>query len=145
MGGGYFTRAGDLGNAVQQAEMMKCLRLIVGVDDSQPGVLGLIPRLPQGWTGYDVRELPAWVDGKRQALSLRYTLEEGCALLRLRSDAPLPELCLRVGPFPLGAALAATLEGAAVPLRTEVAGDGQWARLSCPGGAARRSVAVKIR
>lgn len=145
VGGGYFTRAGDLGNAVQQAEMMKCLRLIVGMDDSQPGVLGLIPRLPQGWTGYDVRELPAWVDGKRQALSLRYTLEEGCARLRLRSDAPLPELCLRVGPFPLGAALAATLDGAAVPLRTEVAGDGQWARLSCPGGAARRSVAVKIR
>ncbi len=46
-------------NAVCAAEPLKIARLIIGLDDSQPGHTRLIPRLPDGWTGYRAENWPA--------------------------------------------------------------------------------------
>lgn len=46
----YWFRNGDLGNLVQQAEIIKCARLIIGIDNLEfSRGLRIIPRLPDTW------------------------------------------------------------------------------------------------
>lgn len=46
----FWFRNSDLGNAVQQAEIIKCARLLIGLDDNNPEAgLDIIPRLPDTW------------------------------------------------------------------------------------------------
>lgn len=55
----YWYRNSDLGNAVQQAEIVKCARLLLGIDDIVPARgLRLIPRLPNGWNSLDAKAYP---------------------------------------------------------------------------------------
>ena len=50
----FWYRNSDLGNAVQQAEIVKCARLLLGIDDIAPERgLRLVPRLPDGWTSLE--------------------------------------------------------------------------------------------
>ena len=56
--GRYWYRAGDLGNGVQEAEIVKTLRLVIGVDDTQPARLHFFPRMPLGWTEMSVDKYP---------------------------------------------------------------------------------------
>lgn len=42
-------RQGDLGNLVQQAEVLKVFLLIFGISPYRDGVLKIMPRLPKGW------------------------------------------------------------------------------------------------
>ena len=55
----YWYRNSDLGNAVQQAEIVKCARLLLGIDDICPerGVR-LVPRLPDGWESIEAAGYP---------------------------------------------------------------------------------------
>lgn len=55
----YWYRNSDLGNAVQQAEIVKCARLVVGIDDiDKTRGLRLIPRMPLTWNLIDVKDYP---------------------------------------------------------------------------------------
>lgn len=131
---GVFTRTGDLGNCVQQAEILKALRIIVGVDDAGDS-LRLIPRLPAGWTGASVAHYPAYFGQLTAELSCAYTLTQREMTLRVEADRPLPAVRFRAGPFaePVGEAWG-LLDGRAIPAREEQSGDAYWIWLEIPAG-----------
>ncbi len=54
----FWHRFGDLGNGVQEAEIVKTLRLVIGVDDTVPGHLQFYPRMPYGWSEMAVEKYP---------------------------------------------------------------------------------------
>ncbi len=55
----FWFRNCDLGNGVQQAEIIKCARLIAGIDDlDRSRGLRLIPRLPNRWNSIQVKDYP---------------------------------------------------------------------------------------
>jgi len=55
----FWYRNADHGNAVQQAEIVKCSRLLLGIDDIVPERgLRLIPRLPITWQTMEVTKYP---------------------------------------------------------------------------------------
>lgn len=94
---------GDEGNLVQQAEILKAFALVAGVDDSEPGVLTVMPRLPWEWTAVTAEEFPfTTADGAAGTVSYRLTHDRGSRTCRfvLQSTLPLPRLDVRVGPFP---------------------------------------------
>ena len=71
--GRYWFRNCDLGNGVQQAEIVKCARLIVGIDDISPArPLRLVPRLPDNWTGFEAKDYPVRVQSGLSPFSFRY-------------------------------------------------------------------------
>ncbi len=45
-------------NLVCVAEPLKIARMVVGIDDSSPAAVRIIPRLPATWTGYDATHWP---------------------------------------------------------------------------------------
>jgi hypothetical protein len=102
--GKYWFRIGDLGNGVQEAEIVKAFRLILGWDDTRPETLRWRPRLPLGWAGMSVRNLPVVVatrsgspvahvtaELRRDGPTLRYTVS---------ADRDLGDILARLGPFP---------------------------------------------
>ena len=99
--GRFWFRNGDLGNAVHQAEIVKAIRLLIGIDDLQPQRgLRLIPRLPDGWNSLSVERYPvALSDGKTTNVALRYARTEDGYRLELQADEPLAIASLRFGPF----------------------------------------------
>ena len=57
--GKFWFRNSDLGNNVQQAEIVKAGRLLIGLDDLNPEKgLNIIPRLPASWMTIDVQKYP---------------------------------------------------------------------------------------
>ena len=65
--GKFFFRNSDLGNAVQQAEIIKEVRLMAGADDLSCEGYRLIPRLPSHLTRIEVKDLPMRLsDGVRR-------------------------------------------------------------------------------
>lgn len=57
--GRYWFRNSDLGNNVQQAEIVKVGRLLIGLDDLNPeNGLNIIPRLPETWQSINVQKYP---------------------------------------------------------------------------------------
>ncbi len=63
--GSCWYRNGDLGNSVQQAEILKVARLLCGLDDLDPTrAPRFIPRLPDAYDGFSLAGMPvAWSDG----------------------------------------------------------------------------------
>jgi hypothetical protein len=106
--GRFWFRNCDLGNSVQQAEIVKSVRLILGVDDLEPSAgLRLIPRLPAGWRSLSASRYPAVVvlddQRRRVTLDLRYERVDGGYRLTFQADCRIPKLSVRMGPFPEGA------------------------------------------
>lgn len=86
-------------NVVNVGEPLKAGRLILGLDDSRPAELALIPRLPEGWVGYEARNWPVRtaagpvrldIDCRRDAETLRVSC-------RVRHGARLAKLRVRCG------------------------------------------------
>jgi len=142
-------RTGDLGNGFQQASIMKVIRLVIGVDDTNPKALTLIPRIPKSWTGMSVDKFPAWVDAgdegvKRVDLKFRYELGANQASYKLESSDILPEILLRVGPFDsgIGEKPVVRLDGGKVNHKVTKSGDSHWVRIRIPAGRTGFNVAV---
>ena len=106
--GEYWFRNCDLGNAVQQAEIIKEARLMAGADDlCVNGRFRLIPRLPASMTRISVAGLPVRCADGVHRISYEYARGEELPLrvsdgvntysLRFSGDVP-PEL-VRFGPF----------------------------------------------
>lgn len=102
-GGRFWHRTGDLGNGVQQAEIVKAIRLIIGIDDNKPGRLCIMPRLPYGWTGISISDYPAVVGfgAEREVVPIGYDLQrKGDSMtLSVKAAKPLGDVSLRLGPF----------------------------------------------
>lgn len=101
--GKYVFRTGDQGNGVQEAEVVKVFRILVGVDDTKPQRLQILPRMPYGWSEMGASDYPALVerDGKRELARVDYDLRRTGerVTLQISADRPLGEVAVRLGPF----------------------------------------------
>jgi hypothetical protein len=99
----YWYRVGDLGNGVQEAEIIKALRLVVGIDDNRQDRLQFFPRLPYEWSEIAVDRYPIVIEraGRVENALLRYKLERAVARMRLTIAASkeLGDVAIRLGPF----------------------------------------------
>ena len=146
----FWFRTGDLGNGFQQASIMKVIRLVIGVDDTNPKELTLIPRIPKSWKGLSVDKFPAWVEAgdegvKRVDLKFKYELGENKASFKLEASDILPETLLRLGPFGSGISknLKVKLNDKNIKAKVTKSGDSNWVRIKIPKGLKLFEVAVK--
>ncbi len=103
--GRFWYRNCDLGNSVQQAEIIKCARLLLGLDGrANSDELNIIPRLPEGWESMMVENYKAVVlsegDQITTLLDFKYQKNiDGQYSLYLKSDNLIDNVQLRIGPF----------------------------------------------
>lgn len=101
--GEFWYRAGDLGNGVQEAEIIKVMRLIIGIDDTHPDRLRIFPRMPLGWNKISVEKFPALIENgdHRNIVWINYELDRTGNQMKLSitSDKPLESIAVRLGPF----------------------------------------------
>jgi len=140
--GRYVFRTGDQGNGVQEAEIVKIFRLLIGVDDNQPERLRIMPRLPYGWAEIAVSKYPALVehDGKRETAFLRYDLRRVGERMKfdISADRPLGPVAMRLGPFEEQPAAADVLVNGKHPAQPVImhSGDSWWLSFTAAIGAA---------
>ena len=147
--GEFWHRIGDLGNGVQQAETLKVLRLVIGVDNTGGDYeIRFVPRLPLDWTGIKIEEYPAWIqkNGNPKRVELAYNLQrKGRGLtFKVNSDTVLPKVELRLGalkkPDP---AFSVLLDGKYIESVTEKSGDSYWVTCTVPAGEKNFTVEVR--
>ena len=101
--GKYWYRNGDLGNCVQEAEVIKTLRIVIGIDDTHPERLQFFPRMPYDWNKIEIEEYPVLHkrSGVFETVYLNYKLERTKDDMRLEigSDKQLSDVAFRLGPF----------------------------------------------
>lgn len=101
--GKFWYRIGDLGNGVQEAEIVKALRLVIGVDDTQPDRVQFYPRMPCDWREMAVSDYPVLFEagGKMKTSQLRYSLKRIGKGMKLEISAAddLGPVRMRLGPF----------------------------------------------
>jgi hypothetical protein len=110
--GRFIYRTGDQGNGVQQDEIIKAFRILLGVDDlgvddPAPQHLRIMPRMPYGWTELAVDKYPALFshDGKIETALLNYrltrsSLHAGTQMsLDISADKAVGPVSIRLGPF----------------------------------------------
>jgi hypothetical protein len=137
--GRYLYRAGDLGNGVQEAEIIKVLRLVIGVDDTQPNRLQFCPRMPYGWDQVSVEKYPVLFEraGKTQMARLAYDLRRtrGGMTLKISADQDLGPVAMRLGPFEKTPDVSRIQVNGKHPAATaERSGDSWWVKFTCPVG-----------
>jgi hypothetical protein len=123
----YVPVNGYMGQDSHLADATKALRVMMGIDDNNPGHLRLVPRFPSSWTHGAVERFPMLTGSQRQLGG--YTFERTAEALRFRFTFARPVACLsvRLGPLPAGKqAVAATLDGVAVPFEAQHSGDSDW-------------------
>ena len=101
--GHFWYRMGDVGNGVQEGEIVKTLRLVIGVDDTHPDRLQFFPRMPFDWTEINVEKYPVVFEnsGKIQTAQLHYKLtRSGNGMnLEIAADHDLGPVTARLGPY----------------------------------------------
>jgi hypothetical protein len=132
--GRFWYRHTDLGNAIQQTEIVKCVRLVLGLDDLNHDLgLRLVPRLPNGWSEVAVRDYPVVTRCGQQVqpvqVTWRYRRTGDGYMAEFECDRPVHIGTLRWGPFPPGTT-DVRLEGVAGPARIEQRGSAVWAYAS---------------
>ncbi len=137
--GKFWFRTGDLGNGVQQAEIVKMLRIIIGIDDNRPDRLRLIPRLPEGWSGISAADYPVLVDTRNgpELAVLKYTVEKTGKRMAIEAiaDKPLPYTEIRFGPFSVfPKSYKVTVNGKKASASTAQTGDSWWIWTKIPAG-----------
>lgn len=138
--GNFWYHTGDLGNGVQEAENVKSLRLVIGVDDTHPDRIQFYPRMPYDWNEIAVEQYPvlAGQEGNAELTHLRYQLVRSGRKMRLNitSDSGLGPVAMRLGPFkkPPGASSVIVNGESPAHLTSEYSGDSWWAKFTMPVG-----------
>jgi hypothetical protein len=140
--GEYWYRTGDLGNAMQEAEVLKTLAIVAGVDDLDGQRLTLIPRLPPQWTSVSVDDYPVTIAGQRLSVSYSMTREERRLRMDVRASKPVPALAVRLGPLPSGVTPQVAVDGAAQAFEVAESGGRNWVWLRGLDG--RTKVQVEV-
>lgn len=85
-------------NLIGVSEQLKAARLILGVDDTQPGVVRIIPRLPASWKGVEATNWPVRTSRGIVRADIRFEKTDHACLLRMtvRSGEPIPEVRVRM-------------------------------------------------
>lgn len=94
-------RIGDLGNGVQQASLLKCIRIATGIDDTDSARLLLIPRLPKGWTSVQAADYPVIADdGEGNTVTVKtamhYIQTDDGNSLRFSSEGVIGKMRIRL-------------------------------------------------
>ena len=130
--GRFLYRTGDQGNGVQEAEIVKIFRILIGVDDTKPQRLRVMPRLPYGWTEMAVDKYPALVDQGREVETafLNYDLQRAAngINLKISSDRKIGAVAFRLGPFEKPPQVASVVINGKQPVdaTVEQSGDSWW-------------------
>lgn len=138
--GRYWYRTGDLGNGVQEAEIVKTLRIVIGVDDTQPNRLQFFPRMPDDWKEMAVKKYPVLFErqGKMDTTFMYYKLERSADRMRLEiaSDRKLGPVAIRLGPFEKRPSASSVRVNGKSPEETSIehSGDSWWVRFTMPVG-----------
>jgi hypothetical protein len=84
-------------NLVCVAEPLKIARLVVGIDDTSPDGVRIIPRLPPAWSGYVATNWPILTPAGVLRADLRCRREGGRLALELdvRDGARIPQVAVR--------------------------------------------------
>jgi|GEM_PF-393477 len=143
-------RWGDLGNLYQMAEVVYTTHVMIGIDDIDPARVKLMPRLPVGWTGLDVKQWPirATCGGQSTLTCLSSELRRDEAGRRfdfsIRTDKAVDNLQIRLGPFPRqSTTIDATVNGKSVSASLEAIGDSKWAWVRV-GGVSNYSIRADV-
>lgn len=134
--GRYWYRMGDLGNGVQEAELVKMLRLVIGVDDTHPNRLRFYPRMPYKWNEIAIDKYPVLFEnsGKNETTFLHYKLQRtnGGMKLTIAADRDLGLVAMRLGPFEKEPELSKIhINGQTPPApKIEQSGDSWWVRFT---------------
>lgn len=146
--GRFWYRVGDLGNGVQEAEIVKILRLVIGVDDTRPNRLQFFPRMPYGWNEIAVEKYPVLFEqsGKMETTLLRYKLKRSGDGMKLKisSDKELGPVAIRLGPFEKQPDASNIRVNGKCPTETSIehSGDSWWVRFTIPVGSVAGVVEV---
>lgn len=101
--GHFIYRTGDQGNGVQEDEIIKAMRIVIGVDDLDPNHPRITPRMPYGWTELATDKYPILFsrDGKVETALLNYRLTRSTSQMNLTLSAnkPIGTVHVRLGPF----------------------------------------------
>ncbi|HUA66469.1 MAG TPA: hypothetical protein VME24_11515 [Alphaproteobacteria bacterium] len=136
--GQFWYRIGDLGNGVQEAEIVKTLRLVIGLDDTRPDRIQFYPRMPYGWNEINVTDYPMLFEqaGKTSVIHVSYNLKRAGKrmLLEIHADqnpAPVP---MRLGPFAKQPSISdVRINGQTAPsAEAEQSGDSWWIKFMMP-------------
>jgi hypothetical protein len=125
---------------VQEGEIVKTLRLVIGVDDTQPDRLQFFPRMPFDWTEMAVDKYPVVFEssGKMQTAMLHYKLQRTDKGMKLEigADAELGIIAMRLGPFEKQPAVSDIQVNGKSPAETSVERSGGcwWIRFKTPVG-----------
>lgn len=135
--GSFWFRTGDLGNGVQQGEILKVIRLVLGIDDTDETTLKIFPRTPASWSHVEVDQYPVWyalgAAVGRHEIHYELTRESTGQKLIIDSPSPLPELVVRLGPF-AEAPDTLWVNGEVAEFAPERSGDSTWQRVTVPSG-----------
>ncbi len=140
--GEFWYRMGDLGNGVQEAEIVKALRLVIGVDDTLPGRLQFYPRMPYDWDEMAVTKYPVLFEqsGKMETAYLNYKLTRSGKGMKLEisADKELGLIGMRLGPFENQPQTSNLSVNGQSPgnMVAEYSGDSWWAKFTTPVGPA---------
>lgn len=133
-------RGGDHGNSVQQGEVLKGMRLMLGVDDLDADHTRLMPRLPDFCDGVEVKGYDAMVRSGESIvqadLDLSVKRVAGGWEIAAKFSAAPKKLSVRVGPFAKGARGQARVNGQPAPAKWANSGDSAWAWVTIPVGIA---------
>jgi len=136
--GRFWFRIGDLGNGVQEAEIVKALRLVIGVDDTNPDRLQFFPRMPFDWKEMSVEKFPILFgcSGKMETAHLRYKLSRlgEKMTLEISADQEIGPVAMRLGPFNKKPEASNVRVNGTMPGKVfvEQSGDSWWLRFSRP-------------
>jgi len=105
--GRFWFRNCDLGNAVQQGEIVKCGRLLIGLDNNlRDEGMNLVPRLPDGWDIMEVQDYKVYcmtrTDNKLVSVNLNYKRTGSGWELNFNADDDIKIGNVRLGPFSAG-------------------------------------------
>lgn len=128
----WWRRTGDLGNGVQEGEAIKCVRIILGIDDINAAKTRFMPRMPLGWIKINVADYPIMTakSGQITGTTVKLSINRrGKGYdLRMLSGSSINEAAVRVGPFPVSTRLVkATVNGRPQTIEAFKSGDSAWA------------------
>ena len=118
-------RQGDLGNLVQQAEVLKAFLLMAGISPYRNPILKIMPRLPKGWN-LDIRDFTVQNRNVKIDVAASYPLQ-GRQKIEIRTQRPLSsQVLVRFGPFERPDGIAAELNGNRMDGMPYRSGDAYW-------------------
>jgi hypothetical protein len=83
-------------NLVNICEPFKIARIMLGIDDSNPDTLKLIPRLPDGWSGFDATNWPVYTRNGVVKIDMHYKRKGDVFQLDCRVSEKIKMIIIRL-------------------------------------------------